>query len=482
MPEYPAIASFAVSLQYCIDIHDGGSQLISVPYRPEVNRSVLPRETIAAISTAAGEGAIALVRISGENAIEVAGKFFRGKHLVSDLESHRQHLGQIIENGSVIDQAMLAVHRAPNSYTGEDLIEISCHGGTLVTAKVLETSLRAGARPARPGEFTERAYLNGRIDLTQAEAVINLIRAQTDLALRSATEQLRGRLGDKFRGLQQRLIEIIAHVEASMDFPEEGISSDDIATIRDRLVSMQSDIDRLIATAETGRILREGLRVVIFGATNAGKSSLLNRMLGVDRAIVSEMHGTTRDAIEERINLRGIALRLFDTAGLRAPENLVEREGIERTQRALETADFGLHIVDANAPRQADFKTDANEMLILNKSDLPAHDDWSETHGIRISCKTKAGLGELADEIYRRIGGAKLNAESPVAINARHREQLRRASEAIARATRAIDAAATPEMFAIDLHEAQHAFDELLGAGDEEAVRDAIFSQFCIGK
>jgi tRNA modification GTPase len=447
-----------------------------------VNRSAVPRETIAAISTAAGEAAIALVRISGKNAIEVADKIFCGKHPASDLESHTQHLGQIVQNGSVVDQAILSVHRAPNSYTGEDLIEISCHGGALVTAKVLETCLRAGARPARPGEFTERAYLNGRIDLTQAEAVIDLIRAQTDLALRSATEQLRGRLGDEFRGLQRRLIEIIAHLEASMDFPEEGISPDNTGTIRDRLVALQSDIDKLIATAETGRILREGLRVVIFGATNAGKSSLLNRMLGFDRAIVSELHGTTRDSIEERINLRGIALRLFDTAGLRPPENLVEREGIERTQRALETADLRLHIVDVNAPRPDDFETNANETLILNKRDLPAHDDWSETDGLRISCKTGAGLRELADEIYRRIGGAKVSAESPVAINARHRERLRRASGAIACAIEAIDAAATPEMFAIDLHEAQHAFEELFGSGDEEAVRDAIFSQFCIGK
>ena len=447
-----------------------------------MNTAVVPRETIAAISTAAGEAAIALVRMSGETAIEVADKIFRGKHPPSDLESHTQHLGQIFENGSVIDQAMLSVHRAPNSYTGEDLIEISCHGGGLVTARVLESCLRAGARPARPGEFTERAYLNGRIDLTQAEAVIDLIRARTDLALRSATEQLRGRLGEEFRGLQQRLIEIIAHVEASMDFPEEGISPDDTGTVRDRLISLQSDVDRLIATAESGRILREGLRVVIFGATNAGKSSLLNRMLGFDRAIVSEMHGTTRDSIEELINLRGIALRLFDTAGLRAPENLVEREGIGRTQRALETADLRLHIVDANAPRPADFEMEANEMLILNKSDLPVHDDWSEADAIRISCKTGAGLKELADEIYRRIGGEKLATESPVAINARHCEQLRRASQAMARATRAIDTAATPEMFVVDLHEAQHAFDQLLGSGDEEAVRDAIFSHLCIGK
>jgi len=455
-----------------------------MPFRLEagVNRSIVPGETIVAISTAAGEAAIALVRISGENAIEVADKIFRGKQRPSDLQSHTQHLGEIVENGAAIDQAMLAVHRAPASYTGEDLVEISCHGGPLVTAKVLETCLRAGARAARPGEFTERAYLNGKIDLTQAEAVIDLIRAQTDLALRSATEQLHGRLGEQFRALRQRLIKIIAHVEASMDFPEEGISPDDIATISTRLESLQNEIEKLIATAETGRILREGLRVVIFGATNAGKSSLLNCMLGFDRAIVSELHGTTRDSIEERINLRGIALRLFDTAGLRAPENLVERAGIERTQRTLETADLRLHIVDGNAPCPADFATKPDELLILNKSDLSEDADWSSTDAIRVSCKTGAGLPELADEIYRRIGGAKLNAENPLAINARHREHLRRASNAIARALAAIDDGATPEMFAIDLQEAQRAIDELLGGGDEEAVRDAIFSQFCIGK
>jgi tRNA modification GTPase len=455
-----------------------------MPFRLEagVNRSIVPGETIAAISTAAGEAAIALVRISGEDAIAVADKIFRGKQRASDLQSHTQHLGEIIEDGVTIDQAMLAVHRAPTSYTGEDLVEISCHGGTLVTTKVLETCLRAGARAARPGEFSERAYLNGKIDLTQAEAVIDLIRAQTDLALRSATEQLRGRLGDEFRALRERLIEIIAHVEASMDFPEEGISPDDVTTIHNRLESLRNDVDKLIATAETGRILREGLRVVIFGATNAGKSSLLNCMLGFDRAIVSEIHGTTRDSIEERINLRGVALRLFDTAGLRPPENLVEREGIERTQRTLETADLRLHIVDASGPRPRDFATNPDEFLILNKSDLAEHADWSSTDAIRISCKTSAGLPKLADDIYQRIGGAKLSAESPLAINARHREQLRRASNSIARALAAIGAGATPEMFAIDLHDAQYAIDELLGGGDEEAVRDAIFSQFCIGK
>ena len=440
------------------------------------------KDTIAAISTPAGEGAIALIRVSGANAIAVADKIFRGKQSPLHSQSHRQHLGEIGENGSVIDQVMLSVHRAPNSYTGEDLIEISCHGGALVTAKVLQACLHAGARAARPGEFTERAYLNGKLDLTQAEAVIDLIRAQSDLALRSATEQLAGRLGHEFRALHRELIETIAHVEAAMDFPEEDITPDEAPAIRERLRSLHQRIDELVATARTGQILREGVRVVLFGATNAGKSSLLNRLLGFDRAIVHETHGTTRDTIEERIDLRGVAIRLIDTAGFRLPETAIELEGIARARRSLENADVRIHIADANAPRTHDLATNGNELLVLNKSDLPEHSDWKSSHAIRISCKTGDGLAALEEEIFQRIGGAKLQAESPRAVNARHHEQLVRAGEAINRALTGMDEGATAEMFAIDLREAQHAFDELLGAADEEAVRDSIFSQFCIGK
>jgi tRNA modification GTPase len=440
------------------------------------------KDTIAAISTPAGEGAIALVRVSGVNAIPLAEEIFRGKQSPSQFQSHTQHLGEIGGNGSMIDQVMLSVHRAPNSYTGEDLVEITCHGGMLVTAKVLQACLRAGARTARPGEFTERAYLNGKLDLTQAEAVIDLIRAQSDLALRSATEQLAGRLGEEFRAIHRELIETIAHVEAAMDFPEEDISPDEAPVIRERLQSVRRRIDELAATARTGRILREGLRVVIFGATNAGKSSLLNRMLGFHRAIVHETHGTTRDTIEERIERRGVAMRLIDTAGFRAPEGPIEREGIERSRRSLELADVRIHIVDASAPRPGDFVTDENEILVLNKRDLPEHADWKSSTAIRISCETDEGLPALEKEIFQRIDGGKLQTESPRAINARHHQQLARAGEAIDRALGMIDQGATPEMFAIDLREAQHAFDELLGAADEEAVRDAIFRQFCIGK
>src|SRR5262249_38662758 len=257
-------------------------------------------DTIAAISTPPGEGAIALVRISGPNAVDVADKIFHGKETPSQFEQRVQHFGEIFGSGDrFIDQVVISVHRGPASYTGEDLVEISCHGGTLVSAKVLEACLRAGGRAARPGEFTERAFLNGKMDLTQAEAVIDLIRARTDLALRSATEQLEGRLGDQIRKIRDELIALLAHINASIDFPEEGIDPDEGKTLRARLDSIREEIKALLATADQGRILREGVRVVIYGATNAGKSSLLNRLLGYDRVIVSDIHGTTRDTIEE---------------------------------------------------------------------------------------------------------------------------------------------------------------------------------------
>src|ERR1700756_1065162 len=306
-------------------------------------------DAIAAISTPPGEGAIALVRVSGANAVQIGDKLFRSKEEPSNFASHVQHLGEIFTaENQLIDEVVVSLHRAPASYTGEDLVEISCHGGTLVSAKVLEACLRAGARAARPGEFTERAFLNGKMDLTQAEAVIDLIRARTDLALRSATEQLEGRLGDQIRKIRDELIALLAHINASIDFPEEGIEPDEGETVCARLSAIREESAALLATADQGRLLREGVRVVIYGATNAGKSSLLNRLLGYERVIVSETHGTTRDTIEEAINLRGLPVRLLDTAGLRVSENQIEREGIARTEKSLRTADLRLHVVDRN--------------------------------------------------------------------------------------------------------------------------------------
>jgi len=443
-------------------------------------------DTIAAISTPPGEGAIALVRVSGANAIAVADKIFRGKEKPSRFASHVQHLGEIFSlEGRLIDQVVLSVQRQPASYTGEDLVEISCHGGTLVSAKVLEVCLRAGARAARPGEFTERAFLNGKMDLTQAEAVIDLIRARTDLALRSATEQLEGRLGDQIRKIRDGLIALLAHVNASIDFPEEGIAPDEGETLCARLDAIHEEIAALLATADQGRILREGVRVVIYGATNAGKSSLLNRLLGYDRVIVSDTHGTTRDTIEETVNLDGVPIRLLDTAGLRASESELESEGIARTEKSLQLADLRLHIADRNAPRPAHFNGltgESNEIVILNKSDLPEDTDWKEFPALRISCVTGDGLAQLQKEILTRIRQQNLRPESAVAINTRHRDCLRRALESCDRARAALGQGVSAEYVAIDLDEALRAVGEVIGVVDVEQILDSVFSQFCIGK
>ena len=461
------LATEAVALQF-------GSRVMTVS------------ETIAAISTPPGEGAIALVRVSGAEAIEIADKIFRGKEKASRFASHVQHLGEIFSaENQLIDHAVVSVHRAPASYTGEDLVEISCHGGTLVSAKVLEACLRAGARAARPGEFTERAFLNGKMDLTQAEAVIDLIRARTDLALRSATEQLEGRLGDRIRKIRDELIALLAHIDASIDFPEEGIAPDEGEMLRNRLDSIREEVAFLLATADQGRLLREGVRVVIYGATNAGKSSLLNRLLGYDRVIVSDTHGTTRDTIEETLNLQGVPIRLLDTAGLRVSTSDLEREGIARTEKSLQLADLRLQIADRSAPKPAHFNGqdgNSNEIVVLNKSDLPEDSDWKNFEAVRISCLTGEGLPQLQKEILTHIRQQNLRPESAIAINTRHRDCLRRALESCDLARAALGQGVSPEYVAVDLDKALRAVGEVIGVTDVEQILDSVFSQFCIGK
>ena len=446
---------------------------------------LIATETIAAISTPPGEGAIALVRISGPAAVSIAEKIFRGKKRPSRFASHIQYFGDIVtESGGLIDEVMMSIHRAPASYTGEDVVEISCHGGTLVTAKVLEACLHAGARGARPGEFTERAFLNGKMDLTQAEAVIDLIRARTDLALRSATEQLEGKLGEQIKGIRDSLVDLVAHVEASIDFSEEGIAPDEGNSLRVRLDSVREQIAALLATADHGRILRDGVRVVIYGATNAGKSSLLNRLLGYERVIVSDAPGTTRDTIEETVNLCGVPVRLLDTAGLRTSTSDIEREGIARTERSLQKADLRLHIVDRNAAPPAHFEQNANgnELLVLNKSDLPEHPEWKNTDALRVSCLTGDRLGALENEILSRISKQNLRPENALAINMRHRDCLRRALEACDRARKTLDKTFSPEYLSVDLNEALEAVGEVIGTVGVEQILDSVFGQFCIGK
>jgi len=446
---------------------------------------LIATETIAAISTPPGEGAIALVRISGPAAVSIAEKIFRGKKRPSRFASHIQYFGDIVtESGGLIDEVMMSIHRVPASYTGEDVVEISCHGGTLVTAKVLEACLHAGARGARPGEFTERAFLNGKMDLTQAEAVIDLIRARTDLALRSAAEQLEGKLGEQIKGIRDSLVDLVAHVEASIDFSEEGIAPDEGNSLRVRLDSVREQIAALLATADHGRILRDGVRVVIYGATNAGKSSLLNRLLGYERVIVSDAPGTTRDTIEETVNLCGVPVRLLDTAGLRTSTSDIEREGIARTERSLQKADLRLHIIDRNAAPPAHFEQNANgnELLVLNKSDLPEHPEWKNTNALRVSCLTGDGLGALENEILSRISKQNLRPENALAINMRHRDCLRRALEACDRARKTLDETFSPEYLSVDLNEALEAVGEVIGTVGVEQILDSVFGQFCIGK
>ena len=459
-----------------------GSAEQSRDLRGDEDAAELSGATIAAISTPAGEGAIALIRISGPEAIGIADRVFRGKQKPSEFASHVQHLGHVVEAERVIDQVVIAVHRAPHSYTGEDLVEISCHGGIVVTANVLSACLHAGARHARPGEFTERAFLNRKMDLTQAEAVMDLIRAQTDLAARSATEQLEGQLGRAIANIRDELVHLLAHIEAAIDFPEEGIAPDQGAELQARLDSIEANIGDLLATEHRGRILREGVRVVIFGATNAGKSSLLNRLLGYERAIVSHIPGTTRDTIEEVINLRGVPIRLLDTAGLRETNDELERAGMERTEKSLGAADLLLHVVDSSAAKPSGFEESdrgPHRILLLNKSDLPEHNDWSGCDALRISCVGENGLAGLEERLLEKIGDSHVSAESGVAINIRHRDCLRRA---LGDCKRAGSVLGQPELAAIDLHAALEAVTDVIKLESDDAVLDSLFAQFCIGK
>jgi tRNA modification GTPase len=445
-------------------------------------------DTIAAISTAFGEGAIAVLRVSGPRALEIAGSVFRGKTPPQGQPARTVQFGPIMDDGRKLDDVLLTVFRAPASYTGEDLAEIACHGGILVTRRIYETLLRHGARAAEPGEFTQRAFLHGKMDLTQAEAVMDLISAQTDLALRAATEQLEGRLGQRIRELRAVLLEILAHVEAFIDFPDEDIDPDTGADLRARIDSVRGDIDRLLGTAAQGRVLREGVRTVIYGAPNVGKSSLLNRLLGIERAIVSPQPGTTRDVIEEMINLRGIPLRLIDTAGVRESDDEIERAGMERTRQQIERADLILHLTDGTAPFDADVSPSSEifgknrALLVLNKSDLPEHERWRGKEAIRISCKTGAGLDALADAIEARVLGGAAHRDWTVAINARHQACLERALGYLDAAKRAFDDELSAEFIAEELRAGLEAVGEIVGRVDTEDLLGVIFSRFCIGK
>lgn len=443
-------------------------------------------ETIAAISTPFGEGAIALLRLSGARAVEIAAAVFRGPM----PEPRRVAFGALVDGERKLDEVLLTVFRAPHSFTGEDLVEISCHGGVLVTRRILEVLLRQGARSAEPGEFTQRAFINGKLDLTQAEAVMDLIGAQTDLALRAANEQLEGRLGERIRALREALLAVLAHIEAFIDFPDEDIDPETGAALRGRIDAARTDVAKLLDTAEQGRVLREGVRTVIYGAPNVGKSSLLNRLLGCERAIVSAQPGTTRDVIEEVINLRGIPLRLIDTAGVRESEDEIEREGMARTQQQVERADLILHVAEANrAPFDQfsglaldSFAGAPRTILVLNKLDRGEHDGWKAIDAVRISCTTGEGMDALTAAIEVKIFGGAAHRDWTVAINARHQACLERARGFLDAAQQAFDDALSPEFIAEELRAALDAVGEIVGKADAEELLGVIFGRFCIGK
>ena len=451
------------------------------------------QETIAAISTPFGEGAIALIRVSGPASTAIAGAAFRSKRRPSELPARFQQFGQIIDDdGEILDDVLLTVFHAPASYTGEEMVEIACHGGILVTRRVLNRLVECGARIAAPGEFTQRAFLNGKLDLTQAEAVMDLIKAQSDLALRAAAQQLEGRLGERVRAIKEELLHLLAHVEACIDFPEEDIAPDTSEAMKHHLTSMLRQIDLLLRTAGQGRVLRHGARTVICGAPNVGKSSLLNLLLGHDRAIVSEIPGTTRDSIEEVINLRGIPLRLVDTAGIRDSSDAIENQGIARTMRHIEEADLVLHLADASGPPDALSKAaiqepDHRRLFILNKIDLGEDPGWSQfspnTPCVRLSCKERQGMDALADAIYDRVlGHGTTTGDLAVAINVRHQDCLKRAGEFLRQALLAFEKNISPEFIAMELRSALDAVGDIVGRAGTEELLGRIFSTFCLGK
>jgi tRNA modification GTPase len=459
-------------------------------------------DTIAAIATPLGEGGLAVVRVSGPQALAVAERCFVpvGKHSrrPGEAATHTLHYGRVVRNGRVVDEVLCAVMRAPRTYTRQDTVEITCHGGLLAAKGVLDALLESGARLAEPGEFTKRAFLNGRLDLAQAEAVADLIHARTELALAAAHEQLAGKLSRRIHQLRDDLLHVLAHVEAHIDFPEEDIAPDTREQLEVRLERGLAVMDELLRTANEGRILRRGIRAAIVGRPNAGKSSLLNQLLGHDRAIVSPIPGTTRDTIEETANIRGLPIVFVDTAGLREARDPIEAEGIRRSHESLARAELILHVLDASEPLTAEdekFLADfagKKRILVRNKTDLPARWDVETLRArfagnaspvVAVSCLTGAGIEALKDAIKELVWSGEIRAEMlEVMINARHQDALRRAREATLRSLEALRAGLHLELVAVDLRIAVNAAGEVVGKTFTEDLLDAIFSQFCIGK
>lgn len=442
-------------------------------------------DTIAAIATPLGTGALSVIRISGSGALRVAEQC-AGR---AQWQPRMATLAFVCaSDGSHIDHALWTWFPAPASFTGEDVVEVSCHGGVLVTQRVLDRLTDCGARLAEPGEFSQRAFLNGKMDLTQAEAVMDIISAGSDLALRAAQNQLKGEIGHRVSKQAEALIALTARIEAYIDFPDEEISVGTAEGMAGEIDAISCELDSLVATADCGRLLREGIRTVIAGPPNVGKSSLLNALLGYERAIVSGVAGTTRDTIEERVLMGGLCLRLTDTAGLHDSNDPVECAGMERSRRAVEEADLLIEVADAScAP--SDFEVAGNvplHILVLNKSDLGIHPAWkaSGRSFVAYSCLQAIGKKELEQAIVSRVmhSNAISASDHIVAVNARHRCALQDTLTALQAARASLLRGDSPELTAFELREALEYLGAVTGRIDTEDILDSVFSQFCLGK
>ncbi|HIV25925.1 MAG TPA: tRNA uridine-5-carboxymethylaminomethyl(34) synthesis GTPase MnmE [Candidatus Scatomonas pullistercoris] len=454
-------------------------------------------DTIAAVSTAMAPGGIGIVRISGKEAFSIADKIFRGKRgkRLSEQEGNTIHYGWIEENGQAIDEVLAVVLRHPHSYTGEDTVEIDCHGGILAMNRILEAVLRAGARPADPGEFTKRAFLNGRMDLSQAEAVMDLIQAKNEYALKNSFRQLQGSVKKKIQDIREKLLYEIAFIESALDDPEHTDLTGYPEKLGKIVMEQKAGIEKLIAASGEGRLLQEGIKTVILGRPNAGKSSLLNLLAGEEKAIVTEIEGTTRDIVEEQINVRGITLRLLDTAGIRDSSSPVEQIGIERAKEQAMDADLILYVVDSSAPlNENDRKImelirNKKTIVLLNKNDLEAAVKEEELKEkldapvISISVKEKKGIHQLETVIQELFfhGGISFNDEIYI-TSARHRSALEAADKSLKLVENSIADGLPEDFYSIDLMDAYESLGKILGESVGEDLVNEIFSKFCTGK
>ena len=456
-------------------------------------------DTIAAIATAPGEGGIGIIRISGEKALPVAESIFKsvtGK-LIKEYNTRTLIYGTVVDdNGTIIDEALVAYMKGPKSYTGEDVIEINCHGGFISVKKILELILSKDVRLAEAGEFTKRAFLNGRIDLSQAEAIIDVIKAKTDKAHEVAQSQLEGSLSKKIKELRFKVTEVLAHLEVSIDFAEEDVEEITYNKLKENAEDLKKEIKQLYDTAESGKILRDGLKTVIIGKPNVGKSSLLNSILGENRAIVTDIAGTTRDVIEEFVNIKGIPLKIVDTAGIRETEDIVEKIGVEKSKESYSTADLVIMVLDSSRPLSEedreilDTLKSKKTIVLLNKIDLPQKIDLDELSKyvdcssiIKISALQNEGIDQLQDKIESMVyKGSVKNSSSLMITNSRHKDALLKAYESINDAISAIDQCLPYDFIEVDFKNIWDYLGYINGDTVKEDLLDTIFANFCIGK